>query len=208
MNVTFDGSEWRHGEHTKELVVEKYLSTDKGRRQNTEDISSTVGWSRSFKVFLCRCMIHFTSVIYLESKSWSATYWVWQCEKHLVVLKIQVSTSSKVKDGKEGKFLSRLSFSSGQLYLWNTKNEFKRLCTTLEVCARTTYCDTGCTHSVKVSPQHFCITSVKTEPKFKPKSPSRTSAFYFLTNTFLNWREEKCFHSGGQFSILQILTVF
>lgn len=129
MNVTFDGSEWRHGEHTKELVVEKYLSTDKGRRQNTEDISSTVGWSRSFKVLLCRCMIHFTFVIYLESKSWSATYWVWQCEKHLVVLKLQMSVSSKVKDGKEGKLLSRLGFSSGQLYLWNTRSEFKRLCT-------------------------------------------------------------------------------
>lgn len=114
MNVTFDGSEWRHAEHTKEIVVEKYLSTEKGRRQNTEDISSTVGWSRSFKVFLCRCMIHFTSVIYLESKTWSATYWVWKCEKRLVVLKLQISASSKVKDGKEGKLLSRLSFSSGQ----------------------------------------------------------------------------------------------
>lgn len=172
MNVTFDGSEWRHGEHTKELAVEKHLSTDKGRRQNTEDISSTVGWNRSFKVFLCRCMIHFTSVIHLESKSWNATYWVWQCEKHLVALKLQMFKSSKVKHGKEGKLLSRLSFSSGQFCLWNTRKEFKRLCigcTTLEVYARTTYCGTGCTHSVKVSPQHFCITLVKTEPKFKPK---------------------------------------
>lgn len=104
MNVTGDGSEWRHGKHTKELVVEKYLSTDKGRRQNTEDSSSTVGWSRSFKVFLCRWMSHFIFVIYLENKSWSATYWEWQYEKHIVILKLQVSTSSTVKDGKEANF--------------------------------------------------------------------------------------------------------
>lgn len=109
MNGTFDGSEWRHGEHTKELVVEKYLSTDKWTRQKTEDIRSTVGWSRSFKVFLCRCMIHFIFVTYLENKSWSATYWEWQCEKHLVILKLQMSTSSKAKHGKEGKLLRRLT---------------------------------------------------------------------------------------------------